>query len=375
MSAAFDASTWSPLPAREPVTVDAERALAELLAWAADGGAAFDPVEIRTSPGGYRRGYARRAIAAGELIVVVPRRLLITDVDALQAERVEPLGSFGGFLSSRHSRLAVWLALEIGDRTSSWRPYLAALPPAFPQLPAYRSGRELAALTGTRALSAVIAQVAGVRDDLELIHGEVADLADLSLAEFAWGRSVLASRCFGMDDADGSARALVPLVDLFDHGPVPATWIYNRDNRAFEIRASRDLPAGHEIHVSYGPHENAWFLSRHGFAIPDNPDDEIVLHLATPAGPREVTVGAKPDRRFDRALALAHAWPDTSRPAALARIAAAAAAAGAVLMAAPDVPSDDPDWRSLCRIVRAGEQAVIAAIVAFTEDGLATAGG
>lgn len=348
----FDAARWQPLPVRTAAATDPERALQALLDWARAGGATFDAIDFRTTPAGYRRGYAARAIADGEPIVSVPRALLITNVDALAAEATAPLAGFHGFLASGYSALAAWLARAVDDDAS---PCVRALPVDLSHLPEYRAGADLAALTGTRALVEIVTKATGVREDLELIAGEVPDLADLPLADFAWARAVAASRCFRMDDDDGSARALVPLVDLFDHAEqYGAIWTYQRDRRAFEIRAARAHVAGEELHVSYGPHDNAWWVASHGVAFADNPDDTILVEV----GGRTVELGGARDRRFERALALA------GSPAALAE---AARAVDAALAAAPPPPAGDPAWAALCRTVIAGERAVAAAIVALAE--------
>lgn len=361
-TAAFDAATWTPLPLTTAPPVAG--AVDALVAWAAAAGAWFEPVTIAVAADGNRSMVARRDVAAGEVLVSVPRTAMITDVDVAADPRIAALAL--AELDSRHSPLALWLAWERTAPASRWRPYLDALPPAYPWLPIHRPGAQLAALAGTRALASVVDQAASWRGD----HARIARAAATapSLAEFAWGRAVTASRCFGISAPDGSRRALVPVADLFDHGPADAQWGYADDRQRFEVHADRALRAGEPIHVSYGHHDNAQLLSAYGFAIADNPDDEVAIHLPSHDGGRVLAIGSIYDPRFQLAMATALAWPDTSEADALTRIAAAAMDRGAAIALAPAAPADDPAWAALCATVCASERAVIPAIVGFIDE-------
>lgn len=355
---------WAPLPGVTAPPVAG--AVDALLAWAAAAGAWFEPIAIAVAPDGNRGVMTRRAVAAGEPLVIVPRRLLITDVDVAAHPAVAPLVPHQDQLASRHSLMARWLVHERADPASRWRRYVEALPPAFPGLPIHRSAAQLAGLADTAALAAIVALAEGYRAD----HARLDGLAPggPGLAAFAWGRAVAGSRCYGIAAADGSVRALVPVADMFDHGAADARWGYDDAHQQFEVVAARDLAAGEPVTISYGQHENARLLSAYGFAIADNPDDEVVIHLPGHDGPHALPVGSVYDPRFQRALATALAWPDTSTADALTRIAAAAMDRGAAIAAVPAQAEDDPAWTALCAVVRASERAIVPAIVAFVTE-------
>lgn len=355
---------WVPLPvATAPPLAGAVDAL---LAWAAAEGAWFEPIAIAEATDGNRGVVTRRAVAAGEPLVVVPRRLMISDVDVAAHPAVAPLVPHQDRLASRHSLMARWLVGERTDLASRWRPYVAALPSTFAGLPLHRPAAQLAGLAGTAALAAIVALAEGYRAD----HALLDRLAPGgSLAAFAWGRAIAGSRCYHIVGADGSARALVPVADMFDHGPAAAHWCYDDDRRQFEVTAARPLTAGEPVTISYGQHANARLLSAYGFAIADNPDDEVVIHLPGHDGPRALPVGSVYDPRFQLAMATALAWPDTSDADALHRIAAAAMDRGATIAAAGAATvADDPAWAALCAIVRASERAIAPAVVAFVDE-------
>ncbi|MBL8625973.1 MAG: SET domain-containing protein [Myxococcales bacterium] len=356
---------WAPLPVETAPPLAG--AVDALLAWAAQQGAWFEPIAIAVAPDGNRGVVTRRAVAAGEPLVVVPRPLLVTDVDVAAHPAVAPLVPHQDRLASRHSLMARWLVSERADPASRWRPYVDALPPWFPGLPLHRPAAQLAGLAGTAALAAIVALAEGYRGDHALLEGVAP--GGPALAAFAWGRAVAGSRCYSIAGADGSCRALVPVADMFDHGAPDARWGYDDARQQFEVVAARDLAAGAPVTISYGQHENARLLSAYGFAIADNPDDEVVIHLPGHAGPRALPIGSVYDPRFQLAMATALAWPDTTDADALHRIAAAAMDRGATIATvAAAAADDDPAWATLCAVVRASERAIVPAIAAFVDE-------
>ena len=370
-SAAFDAASWSPLPVRSAVAP--ADAVPALLAWAAREGAWFEPIELAVAADGNRTVHARRVVAAGELLIAVPRRLMITDDDVALHPRVAPIAYLEGAMLSPPCTIGVWLALEQAEAGTPWRRYLDALPPTCGWMAVHAPAARLAALAGTRALSTLAYRAAGHRADHALVTARIPGLADLPLADHVWGRHLASSRCFRIETARGSTRALVPVADMLDHGRVDARWSYVEADARFEVRAARDLAPGDEIQISYGPNGNAALVASYGFAIDHNADDEVLITVATPDGARHLAVGTRFDRRFELAVAVAGSTVGPDDDAALARLALAVRAAKAALAAAPRAPADDPAWQALCERVLAGERAVAAAILEFL-DGVAAGG-
>jgi hypothetical protein len=365
----FDAATWAPLPmAQVAAAHDRVAALAAFEAWAGDAGIERGPVEIRLAADGGRGVFARRRVAVGEHLIVVPRHALITDVDVAATPVGAAMREVSAMLASPHSEMAVWLAHERAAPASPWRAYLDALPPVFPWMPMHRPASELMPLTGTRALEVIVQSAGAIRDERDFVVGAVAELAGLTLSAFAWGRCVMSSRCFHIDDEDGSVRALVPIVDMVDHGAPDAAWTYDRAHRRFEMYAVRALSPGDEIRHSYGPRGNATLLSGYGFALPENAEDEVTIALPSAEEPA-ISLGARPDTRFQNALTRARelaapgGGPD-AMPRALARFAAAIRAAAATIDAAPPLVGDDA-WRATCAVVRAGEHAILDELLAL----------
>src|SRR5262249_20152703 len=161
--------------------------------------------------------------------------------------------------------MSAWLATERATPGSPWRPYLDALPPAFPGMPMFHGKAALELLAGTCARAAVVDARDSVAEDHEAI-ARLPLLRELPLAGFACARASLASRAFKADIAGQDLRALVPIADFFDHGRADATWVFDDAAQAFVVRALRPIAAGEEIQLSYGSYDNGRYLVGYGFA-------------------------------------------------------------------------------------------------------------
>src|SRR5689334_1996131 len=95
-----------------------------LIAWAVGSGAYIEPIEIRVADDGNRSVFARRPIAKDEVLVTVPRKLMIGHEDAASSAVGAPMQSFASMLHSRYMTLAVWLAAERVIDETRWRPYV-----------------------------------------------------------------------------------------------------------------------------------------------------------------------------------------------------------------------------------------------------------
>lgn len=243
----------------------ATEALAALWAWGEAQGIDARAIELRLGPGGNRSVVARTAIAADQPLVTVPRAALLTDLDAADAPTGMALAKAAPPLESLHTPIALWLAIERRDPASRWRPYLDSLPAAV-GLPWFTSDDDLRELRGTHTFLVNDALRGGIIADHAAIVGRVPRLAELSVAELAWGRALASSRLFRVTIRGIDRTAMAPIADMFDHGPADATWSYDDEREQFVITARRDLAAGEPIHLSYGKKGLARFVTGYGFA-------------------------------------------------------------------------------------------------------------
>lgn len=375
---------WEPLPQRPVAVPTAEGrrgAVARALAWAGASGVRCDGVEVRVDEHGGASIHATRALAAGETILVVPRRLMIVERD--------------------RDELAVWLALEARDPTSPSRAYLGAVPARFDELPVFRDAEDMAALAGTAAHA--LAALDG--DDIRASHaGLPAEIrARVSLADFAWGRAIIRSRGFHAVGSVEPQIALVPVVDFFNHRPGDTTWTFDPAVGDLVIEAERGFAAGEGVGFTYGDRSNTRLLVQYGFTDPDAPSEAALVFEPAPdpvadvaghllwdlplAAPARVIVGGQLDEKLFRALSVArlHAASPAERERALDLGltprgdlpwlgAALEAATFSLVGAAARRALDDLDahaprtagdraWDRSCALVRASERSVLLPIL------------
>ena len=379
-SAPPEAAPWEPLPQRAvaaPPAQERDRAVARALAWAAEQGARLNGIAVRVDPTGGAAIHATRALSAGEQILVVPRHLML-----IRADRDE---------------LAVWLAVEAADPDSPWRAYLDALPQRFDEMPVFHGAAEHAALAGTAAY----ALAEQTNHDVRACHARLPDdvRARVSLADFAWGRAILASRGFHAPGTFEHQIALMPVVEFFNHRLGDTTWSFDPAIGDYVITTERAFAAGEEVGFAYGDRSNTRLLVHYGFTDPGAPGEAAVVfeRAADPAAdlaghllwglplgaPAVVCVGARLDERMFRALSVArlHASSAADREhaaetgltargdvpwlgpaveaATLALLGDAARRALAELDAGAPHGSADLPWDRSCALVRASERAVL----------------
>lgn len=331
-----------------------------LLAWAAAGGTVLDPIAIQVGADGNRSVFARRAIADGEVLLAVPRRLIVGDAEVGASSVGRAMESFATMLHSRYMSIAAWVALERNAHSTSWAPYVDALPTSFHRWTPSR----IAALDGTRAGELLEKRSRWFAEDCALLMDLVSPQVPLAPDDLEWGLAVARSRCFAV--APVGAQALVPLADMLDHtARADAAWTYCPDAERFEMRAKRSLADGEPIRHTYGTYDNARWLAAYGFVLENNPDDEVSLRFN--ADEPAIHVGTHFDERFRRAIQAARAMSESDDPRMTLDALREAARRADERISSEEVEHvDDPGWARTCATVRAGERAVLAEIASFT---------
>ncbi|GFR47497.1 hypothetical protein Agub_g9226, partial [Astrephomene gubernaculifera] len=106
---------------------------------------------------------------------------------------------------------------------------------------------------------------------------------------FLWAAELWYSYGIQVQFSDGVLRTcLAPLLGLMNHSPLPHVVHFSKvDGKSggIRVRAFRPCAAGRQLFLSYGPYPNAKLLLFYGFALADNPADELELGLQVPPGP------------------------------------------------------------------------------------------
>lgn len=395
---------WAALPARPDVRSSPHERTAAIerqLAWARAAGASWDGIEFCVDAGGNASVRASRRLSSGEPILAVPRRLMIVDNELAASTTGELALGFPG--PSPPIALAAWLPIEAREPRSRWRAYFDALPVQLAELPMFHDEDDLAALAGTAAYAIAAEKNRDVRATYDRLSPDLR--ARLSLADFAWGYALVMSRGFHAPGALEHRVALIPLVEMFNHGLGDTTWSYDPLD-GFVVSTERELAIGDEVHFTYGVRSNTHLVVYFGFALHGNPASEagllfdrasdpvnqVAAHLLWKLpldAPARIRAGCRLDDRFLRAVSLARL--QASGPVERARAveagltpygdlpwlggalegAAFAVLAAAARRALAELDGHSPrtahrPWDRMCSAVRDGERAVLEQIIEFT---------
>lgn len=312
--------------------------LRSLCAWLASGGAALPKLLPRMALGAGVGFFATRAIAPGELLLSVPRALILSD-DAAK-ETLAPVFRDAALADAlQHgpnahvARLALTLLVELQrGNASAWAPYLHTLPRRL-SMPIMlgpddmrMARRELAGSSYLRSLDGL--DGFGQQLDTWLktacaAHPSILPPEVFTLARLRWAMSIVRSRALTASLAPSAAGAnggrtmvMVPLLDLINHefvspppgsppssSPDPAPRSpeplaraapppddqaargpsrFNADLGQYELSAQRDFGAGEEVRWQYDAMPNIVLWHSYGFTMSDNPHNLLFVEMPPP---------------------------------------------------------------------------------------------
>ncbi|KAF6256015.1 hypothetical protein COO60DRAFT_1659403 [Scenedesmus sp. NREL 46B-D3] len=162
-----------------------------------------------------------------------------------------------------------------GSASTFW-PYLATLPDSCcsplllqeHQLPEVQYGPAMAA-------------IASYREAVRAAYD--AGQPQFSWQDWAWAVHMVQSRSIRL--AITGCKVMIPGVDLLNHGGAAANGQLALGKASWQLQGepavcfvtSRHIAAGQQVLWSYGTRGNDDYFVYHGFALPDNPDEDVVL--------------------------------------------------------------------------------------------------
>jgi protein-histidine N-methyltransferase len=291
-------------------TAEGVRGVESLMRWLRERGARMPALAIHHGADGQRSACARSRIAAGSLILEVPRRLFLSQELARDSDIGRRIAASGVELRDERSWLAALLLEERQAPGSPWAPYLATLPDAHRHMPLLFGPAQLALLEGSSALPLLEAQRQSILQDYQGLCRYVPGFERFSYAEFTWARLTVLTRTFRLTVQGQSTRAIVPLADLFDHHrPMEASWTFDSERDSFTLTALQDFLPGDLIRISYGRKSNCELLVHYGFCLEENEDDTAEVQVGGDSFHIPARHEAEATRRLFSRLRLASAQP------------------------------------------------------------------
>mmetsp|Transcript_16555 Transcript_16555/g.31926 ORF Transcript_16555/g.31926 Transcript_16555/m.31926 type:complete len:532 (+) Transcript_16555:68-1663(+) len=259
-----------------------------MLEWASSRGA-DGCLKARTFPGGLRGAVVDRPVEPNDVVLRVPKELLIHKELARASEWGQAL--LTAVAGVDDDTLAVlWTIHERNDPDSTYAPFWASLPPRFDTALGW-SGPALAALGGTLMLDELLQAQRHVKDTFAALFPKLSDaLPQLVPArvftweQYLWAVEVWYSNALTLMFPDGTIRdCLVPVVGLMNHKVHAHVYSYSRLDVAtgnLHLRCLLPCDKGEQIFLAYGPASNQKLLTSYGFMLEDNPYDVLPISLA-----------------------------------------------------------------------------------------------
>ena len=299
--------------------------------------------------------------------------------------------------------LAMNLLFEMGDQTSSMKPWLDFIASSVPvdSSPLFWAldevggsdgsrgfGSRLSLISGCRALPAAQRRAAGFRSIHAALFGastgEPGGVASgPSLTQFVFALNIILSRAVSHR---GMLFTIVPLLDCLNHDPTPSCRHRVDDEKSFVVETVRPHEAGEQLFLCYNDLGNDALLRLYGFTLRNNPNDFVPLPepewvrrppgsvlsgAATVLRARDCSTGPISDSVLTAMLAQTQSPVDAcarlQRPieAALNQYAGGAGteADAALLDADADAEVDVKlqDWERACIALRLGEKGILRA--------------
>jgi histone-lysine N-methyltransferase SETD3 len=249
-----------------------------------ENGATFPSLTINTRQG-CRQVQATRSTAPGELVLHVPRRLMITPQVAKESVIGKLIAALGSNVTD-HDYMAAFL-LEMKRDGGFWKPYIDMLPTDCSHIPLTFSQSEVDELRGSYIFRAIRNRRGAHGWLYDQLLSPVLKEQGFTREEFTWAKCMTTSRAYRVALGRRESLALVPLADMLEHSQKNNVLSNHEAETGFLLTARGAAEAGAPLFATYGKICNARMLNVYGGRMEQNPDNlaEIILWSLLPDHP------------------------------------------------------------------------------------------
>ena len=252
------------------------------------GGRLAEHLTVSWLPGRGRGVVASFSVYRGEVVAEIPWPLIVSCKQAMEDPDVccwlRELRVAANDTGSCAIRL--WLLRHLHDATSPWQPWLCQLPQDAGAgsgcLPLVLAHEGSTALRGTPLQRQSELLLQRLRAEWEVLEPLTARHPWLprSWQWWLWAQAIVSTRSGTLliEGSDESVQCVIPVLDFLNHSAEPNACIVGTATGA-KLVATRDIEAGQELLISYGPHSTEQFLFAFGF-VPDGSLADIAVPLA-----------------------------------------------------------------------------------------------
>ncbi|KAF2659970.1 SET domain-containing protein [Lophiostoma macrostomum CBS 122681] len=272
-----------------------ESQIAELLSWFTEnGGLLNDSVRILHDE---ERGFHARALKRldpKDVVAECPLSLALShlNLDHTQASVPHfnsPLQKCLGMIPNDVLSYLLLIEQLVLEDASPWRHYIACLPDQDElTTPLWFTREERRLLEGTDLLHDTQKLEAQLLDEWKVARNAMdkAGMRDSEIYQecdfktFLWAFTMISSRSFPsrhLIPDRPSFPILFPVIDILNHSPETGVeWDFTT-GQSFSLKVLYPTTPGSEVYNNYGPKQNQEFLLEYGFAIPNNPVEQILM--------------------------------------------------------------------------------------------------
>ncbi|XP_049851212.1 actin-histidine N-methyltransferase-like [Schistocerca gregaria] len=242
--------------------------------------------------------FVNRPVNAGELLIQVPRSLMMTIELIQKYPQLKPITQDGLISQIPSIQLAVLLIYEKYLGHSFWEPYIASLPKKYSTI-YYWSLEQIRKTKGSflfeQAISVFCTTVKAYYETLmTILTHDIMPKNFYTYDTFIWALSAVYSRqtfiaksskCSpnpGYDSNERTTLALVPGYDMFNHAYGKNTSNYDSEADALQLFAMKNFERGEQAYMYYGPRSNSELLLYQGFVDCENPHDYTLFYTSIP---------------------------------------------------------------------------------------------
>ncbi|CAI2166878.1 9917_t:CDS:10, partial [Funneliformis geosporum] len=223
---------------------------------------------------------ATRNINAGEIIISVPKKFLLT------RESLKDQLSRHSMKFTAHQFIALYLILEYKKgKQSNIYPYIDMLPKDFDNMP-LTYGKEFFDLLPYNVQVDVESQRTKFERDYKgikkFLDGQPDFQSKITREDYLWGWLCVNTRCIYLESKSSydvkDHIAIAPFLDFLNHShEAKIKGEFNQATQCYEITTFTPYKKGNQVFINYGPHDNFFILMEYGFVIPNNPYNYVSL--------------------------------------------------------------------------------------------------
>ena len=232
-----------------------------------------------------RQVRAVRDLAAGELVLAIPRACLVTLEMGKNTQFGRDLSVIGIELDDVASYLALVICHELTKTNEErYNSYISNFIVKFlpvqgglGHFPIFWSDSEKVELQGSVLTELLGRRMSVLRGDFNKLVKFSPSFSSVSWNDFLWAHSAVSSRTFSFNEdfCGYSVAMIVPYADMFNDKISPEMeWDWDEESDRFTVRTRTTVNTGAPLHISYGYLPNYARLLNYGYTLDQKLEDD-----------------------------------------------------------------------------------------------------